>query len=195
MVIFGAGYGFEVLAGASWLRACSVYYWGDIDTHGFAILDQLRAHFPHVHSLLMDRATLLVHQTQWGEEAQPVLRDLPRLSAAEAAVFDDLRKGRLGHTPMNGGVRLEQERIGFTWVQQALALPSLAALTLSCLGGSEPDLQDVPIPRKKMNPSQSLDDPRLEVKSGNRENFEQFLALSPDVPPLAGDELPPVADN
>jgi hypothetical protein len=130
MVIFGAGYGFEALAGANWLRACSVYYWGDIDTHGFAILDQLRAHFPHVHSLLMDRATLLVHQIQWGEETQPVLRDLPRLSVAEAAVFDDLRKGRLGHTPMNGGVRLEQERIGFTWVQQALdTLPQLTTKT------------------------------------------------------------------
>lgn len=126
MVIFGAGYGFEVLAGAHWLHACSVYYWGDIDTHGFAILDQLRTHFSHVQSLLMDRSTLLAHQTQWGEETQPVLRDLPRLSLAEAAVFDDLRNGRLGNTPANGGVRLEQERIGFTWVQQALAtLPQL----------------------------------------------------------------------
>ncbi len=43
LVVFGAGYGFDALADARWLHACQVLYWGDIDTHGFAILDQLRA--------------------------------------------------------------------------------------------------------------------------------------------------------
>jgi hypothetical protein len=36
-----------------------VLYWGDLDTHGFAILDELRAHCPHAESLLMNRATFL----------------------------------------------------------------------------------------------------------------------------------------
>jgi len=126
MVIFGAGYGFEVLAGAKWLQERCICYWGDIDTHGFAILDQLRAQLPHVQSLLMDKATLLTHVTQWGDEPQPLLRDLPRLTVEEAALFDELRDNRLGV-----GVRLEQERIGFGWLQQALAalpsdLPALA---------------------------------------------------------------------
>jgi hypothetical protein len=126
MVIFGAGYGFEVLAGAHWLQERSVYYWGDIDTHGFAILDQLRAQLPKVQSLLMDRATLLAHHSQWGEEPQPVLRDLPRLNVAEAALFDDLRAQRLldntrAVTPPTAGLRLEQERIGFAWLELALA--------------------------------------------------------------------------
>jgi hypothetical protein len=116
MVIFGAGYGFEALACASWLRGSPLYYWGDIDTHGFAILDQLRAQFPHVQSLLMDRATLLAHRNQWGEEPQPLLRDLLRLEAAEAALFDELRCNRLGVC-----VRLEQERVGFGWLLQAVA--------------------------------------------------------------------------
>ena len=121
MVIFGAGYGFEVLTGAAWLQERSIYYWGDIDTHGLAILDQLRAQLPHVQSLLMDRATLLAHQSQWVEETQPVTRDLPRLHAAEAALFVDLRSQRMGDTSTNQGVRLEQERIGFGWIQHALA--------------------------------------------------------------------------
>ncbi len=116
LVIFGAGYGFEVLAGAQWLHQREVYYWGDIDTHGFAILDQLRAQLPHVKSLLMDKATLLAHATQWGDEPQPTLRDLPRLTSQEAALFDELRDNRL-----RTGVRLEQERISFGWLQQALA--------------------------------------------------------------------------
>lgn len=116
MVIFGAGYGFEVLAGARWLHERCIYYWGDIDTHGFAILDQLRAQFSHVQSLLMDYATLMAHQTQWGQEPQPLLRDLPRLTPDETALFNDLRDNKL-----RVGVRLEQERIGFGWVQRALA--------------------------------------------------------------------------
>lgn len=128
MVIFGAGYGFEVLAGARWLQGRSMFYWGDIDTHGFAILDQLRAQFPQVQSLLMDKATLLAHAAQWGEEPQPVLRDLPRLTVEERVVFDELRDNRL-----RVGLRLEQERIGFDWLQKilaALALVAAAALDI-----------------------------------------------------------------
>ena len=126
MVIFGAGYGFEVLAGAHWLLERSVYYWGDIDTHGFAILDQLRAQLPQVQSMLMDRATLLAHHSQWGDEPRPELRDLPRLNAAEAALFDDLRSQRLRDNTSvvqraAASMRLEQERIGFAWLERALA--------------------------------------------------------------------------
>ena len=120
MVVFGAGYGFEALAGAAWLQRCAVHYWGDIDTHGFAILDQLRATLPHAQSLLMDRATLSAHTALWGEEPQPLRRDLTRLTADESALFDDLRTHRFGGSS-GKGVRLEQERIGFGWVQSALA--------------------------------------------------------------------------
>jgi len=116
LVIFGAGYGFEAFAGVAWLHQCDLYYWGDIDTHGFAILDQLRAHFSHAQSLLMDRETLLTHAEHWGQESQPLLRDLPRLTPDETALFNDLRDNKL-----RVGVRLEQERIGFGWVQRALA--------------------------------------------------------------------------
>ena len=43
--------------------------WGDIDTHGFAILDQLRGILDSVQSLLMDRETLFAFLSQWGREA------------------------------------------------------------------------------------------------------------------------------
>lgn len=116
MVIFGAGYGFEMLAQAAWLRRCAIYYWGDIDTHGFAILDQLRKQLPHLRSILMDRKTLMAHKSQWGEEARPALRELTRLSPEERELFDDLRDNRLQKS-----LRLEQERISFGWVNTALA--------------------------------------------------------------------------
>jgi len=115
-VIFGAGYGFDKLAQANWLQRKTLHYWGDIDTHGFAILDQLRSHFAHVESFLMDRETLLAHRPQWTEEPEPTLRDLVGLNAAERALYDDLRWKRLGEQ----AVRLEQERIGFAYVERAL---------------------------------------------------------------------------
>jgi hypothetical protein len=116
LVIFGAGYGFEALASADWLVNCKLHYWGDIDTHGFAILDQLRGHYPHAMSFLMDRQTLLAHQALWVVESQPTLRDLVRLNPSEGALYDDLRWGRLLDQP----VRLEQERIDFGRVVMAL---------------------------------------------------------------------------
>ncbi len=116
MVVFGAGYGFEMLANADWLARCALHYWGDIDTHGFAILDQLRAHHRHAKSFLMDRETLLSHRSQWTVEPQPTLRDLPRLTRDEVALYDELRYLRLG----DQAVRLEQERIGFGAVLRAV---------------------------------------------------------------------------
>lgn len=117
LVVFGAGYGFDALAQAAWLHGCALHYWGDIDTHGFAILDQLRGHFPQVRSFLMDRATLWAHEGQWVAEPQPIQRDLPHLQADEQLLYDDLRWRRLRDLP----VRLEQERLAFGWVQQAVA--------------------------------------------------------------------------
>jgi hypothetical protein len=116
LVLFGAGYGFEMLSKAEWLSRCRIHYWGDIDTHGFAILDQLRSQFGHVASFLMDRGTLLAFEPVWGEEEKQTLRDLPRLSPEERALYDDLRDNRIRKS-----LRLEQERIGFGWVASGLS--------------------------------------------------------------------------
>lgn len=54
-------------------------------------------------------------------DAQPTLRDLRRLTAQERALYDDLRWLRLHERPL----RLEQERIAFGTVVQAVASASL----------------------------------------------------------------------
>ena len=115
IVVFGAGYGWEPLARASWLHRCQLHYWGDIDTHGFAILDQLRGYFPGAASFLMDRETLLAHRLHWGEEPEPAHHDLSRLTTEDSTVYDDLRFDR--HQPR---LRLEQERVEFGWVNERL---------------------------------------------------------------------------
>ncbi|HYE70201.1 MAG TPA: DUF3322 domain-containing protein [Aquabacterium sp.] len=117
LVVFGAGYGFDALAQAAWLHERALHYWGDVDTHGFAILDQLRTQLPHAQSFLMDRDTFLAHEVQWTGEPQPTQRDLPRLNEDERCLYDDLRWRRLRDEPL----RLEQERIAFGCVERAVA--------------------------------------------------------------------------
>jgi hypothetical protein len=120
-VIFGLGYGLERLAEVRWLRDKAIYYWGDIDTHGFAILDRLRVTFPDASSLLMDRDTLMEHRTLWVQEDVPHAGPLTRLTPTEQSVFDELAANRLG-----ARVRLEQERIGFGWVMRAISALGLS---------------------------------------------------------------------
>ncbi len=110
LAVFGAGYGWDALSRACWLAQCDIHYWGDIDTHGFAILDQLRGHFPHVRSLLMDRATLDAHETFWGREETPQFADLRRLTHDELDLYNALRDNRIRER-----LRLEQEFLGFAW--------------------------------------------------------------------------------
>jgi hypothetical protein len=115
LVIFGLGYSLSALSGAHWMKDKPVWYWGDIDTHGFAMLDQVRHYFPQTRSFLMDDATLLSHKALWGQEPSPVNRDLPLLTSDEAKVYDVLRTNlHLSH------LRLEQERISFSQVRRAV---------------------------------------------------------------------------
>jgi hypothetical protein len=123
IVIFGLGYGLDRLSEIVWLRERRIHYWGDTDTHGFAMLDRVRAIFPAAESLLMDRETLHGHSHLWVRESAPYLGELSRLHAAEQALYDDLRFNRLGER-----VRLEQERIGFRWVERAIE-------EATCIGG------------------------------------------------------------
>ena len=111
------GRGFDVARLGRWpaLTRARVHYWGDLDTHGFAILHRLRTHLPQVRSFLMDAETLSAHRERWGSEAAPTSAGLDRLAAAEAAVYDDLVSDRHGRR-----VRLEQERIDWKWVTEHL---------------------------------------------------------------------------
>ena len=115
IVIFGGGYAVDVLESLTWLAGLDLVYWGDIDTHGFVILNRLRRRFGHARSMLMDRATLLAHRSQWVTEPRPTAARLDLLDPAEAELYRDLLDGTLGPS-----IRLEQERISFAAIEQAL---------------------------------------------------------------------------
>jgi hypothetical protein len=117
-VVFGLGYGLERLSEIDWLRRVETHYWGDIDTHGFGILQRLRAALPEARSFLMDRDTLEVHRNVWGQEPADMryTGDVSLLTEAERELFEDLRFDVHGDR-----VRLEQERIGYGWIRKALS--------------------------------------------------------------------------
>ena len=115
IVLFGRGYGFDSLRECSLLKNKKILYWGDIDTHGFAILNQFRSLFPETKSILMDKETLLKHKNFWVQEQTPTGADLTVLTEHELEVYDILRYNRLGN-----GVRLEQEVINFDCLNKYL---------------------------------------------------------------------------
>jgi hypothetical protein len=107
-----------IIAAVPWLASQPLLYWGDIDTHGFVILGRVRASVngrAPVSSVLMDRNTLLGHQPAWSIEETPATTVASHLTADESSVLLDLTTGRYGT-----GVRLEQERIVWSHVVEAL---------------------------------------------------------------------------
>ena len=115
VVLWGKGFEVDNVGRLPWLGGADVVYWGDIDTHGFAILDRLRAWLPHTRSVLMDRVTLLAHRDRWVTEDRSARSALTRLSHEESGLYVELVEGSLGDR-----VRLEQERIDWAWAEARL---------------------------------------------------------------------------
>ncbi len=115
VVIWGRGFDVDSVGRLPWLADADVVYWGDIDTHGFAILDRLRAWQPGARSVLMDRETLLAHRDRWVTEDRPATSVLTRLTPDEQGLYAELVSDGLGER-----VRLEQEQIDWCWAQQRL---------------------------------------------------------------------------
>ena len=107
VVLMRLGYNVDVLARFPWLACAKCIYWGDLDTHGFAILHRARSYIPELQSVLMDEDTLLRHKALWVDEsAQHPATELTLLTEQEQQLYRDLKQQRWGQN-----VRLEQERI------------------------------------------------------------------------------------
>lgn len=120
LVFMGQGYAVDVLGRIPWLQAPTCDYWGDLDTHGLAILDRLRAYLPQARSLLMDEATLLDHRDLWGQESKPLgHQELPRLNPTEKRLYGALVDNRWATR-----LRLEQERISWDYAWAKITRPS-----------------------------------------------------------------------
>lgn len=114
VAVVGRGYVVNVLADLPWMRSARVGYWGDIDTHGFSILNRFRMYFPQSQSLMMDMETLTTHQDLCVLEAKPHSASfLSGLRPSETEVYIHLKQ--------NPGLRLEQERIAWNYACARLA--------------------------------------------------------------------------
>lgn len=119
IVIFGGGFGVQSLKDAQWLKEKNIFYWGDIDTHGFAILSQARGYFKNIKSILMDEDVikLFSNLAVKENESKRFLSELKYLTKEEQDVFVKLKNGEFGEN-----FRLEQERVPFKYLQQKLSI-------------------------------------------------------------------------
>ncbi len=117
VAVHGGGHRVDLVALLPWAQ--TVTYWGDLDSHGFAILNRLRARGVDATSALMDAGTLFDHRDLWGIDPDPNVGVFERLTPAERAALQSLSA--------EGNVRLEQERIPWSY---ALARLGLHAATI-----------------------------------------------------------------
>lgn len=106
IVVFGHGFGVDIMKGVEWFKTKQIFYWGDLDAHGFQILSEIRTHFKQVESFLMDRKTFdTYYEGDKGTETN-VEKDLC-LTPEEKEMFKYLKDNNL---------RLEQEKISYEYV-------------------------------------------------------------------------------
>ncbi len=105
IVIWGEGFSVDKVKDTQWLADKEIYYWGDLDAHGFQILSEIRSHYGQVKSFLMDRTTF--DNFFEGDTGKPtnVEKDL-YLTLEENEMYLYLKSNNL---------RLEQEKIPYKY--------------------------------------------------------------------------------
>lgn len=108
--IFGSGFSVSNLKKALWLSEKEIFYWGDIDSHGFQILSQIRGYFPHTKSILMDFETLNTFKDDWSIGKPISINSLANLTEDENQLFSFVKADNVNT------IRLEQEKISQDFV-------------------------------------------------------------------------------
>lgn len=134
IALFGSGYAVLMLSLVPFMHTRNIIYWGDIDTHGFDILNRLRralfqvrlevtyqrfgGYDPdftcrnlNVRSMFMDTPTLLSLKRFWVKETKTVVEPMSALLRPELDCYEDLISNKYGQQ-----LRLEQEYIPYSQV-------------------------------------------------------------------------------
>jgi hypothetical protein len=110
IAIWGGGFGVNLLRDVKWMNNKQLYYWGDIDIHGFQILSQFRTRFPNTQSIMMDTHTF--HQFHTGQRGDNFrIADVSKLSIIEMTLYHEIEANNW---------RLEQERISEKYLISSL---------------------------------------------------------------------------
>ncbi len=113
--IWGHGYTVNSLNNVEWFNSKKIYYFGDLDEHGFDILSSYRRFYPNIQSFCMEKS-------DWNKHLQYAVvgkklessRIPENLIAEENEVFQIIRNSTQN--------RIEQERISVSYIQEKLNL-------------------------------------------------------------------------
>ena len=114
LCIFGSGFAAVNLKECKTLNEKKIYYFGDMDEHGFEILSNVRSIFPNIQSFCMDQKTYETFSifAVKGENSHSKIEDL-NLSEDELHLFKFLRENKtIG--------RLEQEKISQAFIKSRI---------------------------------------------------------------------------
>jgi hypothetical protein len=120
----GGGFNVSYLKGIDWLANRQIYYWGDIDEHGFLILHQLRSYYSKVKSIMMDVETFKKFDLFAVTTKAATAGDLSLLNEPEQNLLRLLKSSPLKN-------RLEQERISQEYVMNYFKIHVIDSDTMS----------------------------------------------------------------
>lgn len=112
IAIWGHGYQAISMMKVPEIQQAIVWYFGDLDTDGFAILSALREHHDAVHSVLMDAETVQKWKCMAVHDRPYSARNFRNLTPEETEALDQI---------IVEGLRIEQERIIFSEVIDAFS--------------------------------------------------------------------------
>lgn len=109
-VILGAGRNLKWLDNPLWSTK-HLFYWGDLDSWGMAMLAQVQNYQPHTIALMMDYETLNIHQDKIITEPVSYHGEPKGLTTVQYDLFCYLKQNSL---------RLEQEFVQRTWIKSVI---------------------------------------------------------------------------
>ena len=112
IVIWGHGFGVDIMKNVEWLKSKKIYYWGDLDVQGFQILSEFRTQFKQVQSFFMDRYTF----DKYFEGDKGTVTNVEKelcLTQEECDMYKYLKENNF---------RLEQEKIPYDYVLRQIPL-------------------------------------------------------------------------
>lgn len=115
--IWGQGYKVNILNGIDWFKSKELYYFGDLDEHGFDILSTYRRYYPQIQSFCMDKNVLEEYEQFLVQGKKLENERIPEnLTETENECFMILRNVTSEKN------RLEQERISVAYITKQLSV-------------------------------------------------------------------------
>lgn len=114
--IWGHGFTATVFKSCNWFNKKNIFYFGDLDEHGFLILSDFRKYFPLAKSFCMDSRTLKTFDSFRSKGKSLSGNFIPQnLTEEEKLVFTELH-----NSASNNRDRLEQEHISNDYIEDAI---------------------------------------------------------------------------